>query len=88
MPRQRRLSDNATFSLLTLVLLFLLCVPIAHAAGEATKDLQLEVTINGQKTNLIAAFKHVLGRARSPATVRLTRGRDIAAACGPLAATR
>jgi 23S rRNA (adenine2503-C2)-methyltransferase len=36
----------------------------------------------------IAAFKHVLDRARLPATVRLTRGRDIAAACGQLAATR
>jgi adenine C2-methylase RlmN of 23S rRNA A2503 and tRNA A37 len=30
----------------------------------------------------------VLDRARLPATVRLTRGRDIAAACGQLAATR
>ena len=29
----------------------------------------------------------VLDRARSPSTVRLTRGRDIAAACGQLAAT-
>jgi len=28
----------------------------------------------------------VLDRARLPATVRLTRGRDIAAACGQLAA--
>jgi 23S rRNA (adenine2503-C2)-methyltransferase len=35
----------------------------------------------------IAAFKSVLDRARIPATVRLTRGRDIAAACGQLAAT-
>jgi 23S rRNA (adenine2503-C2)-methyltransferase len=35
----------------------------------------------------IAAFKDVLDRARLPATVRLTRGRDIAAACGQLAAT-
>jgi 23S rRNA (adenine2503-C2)-methyltransferase len=34
----------------------------------------------------IAAFKDVLDRARLPATVRLTRGRDIAAACGQLAA--
>jgi 23S rRNA (adenine2503-C2)-methyltransferase len=34
----------------------------------------------------IDAFKHVLDRARLPATVRLTRGRDIAAACGQLAA--
>jgi adenine C2-methylase RlmN of 23S rRNA A2503 and tRNA A37 len=30
----------------------------------------------------------VLDRARIPVTVRLTRGRDIAAACGQLAASR
>jgi 23S rRNA (adenine2503-C2)-methyltransferase len=36
----------------------------------------------------IAAFKAVLDRARIPATVRLTRGRDIAAACGQLAGRR
>ncbi len=36
----------------------------------------------------IARFKAVLDRARIPATVRLTRGRDIEAACGQLAATR
>jgi 23S rRNA (adenine2503-C2)-methyltransferase len=34
----------------------------------------------------MAAFREVLDRARLPATVRLTRGRDIAAACGQLAA--
>ncbi len=34
----------------------------------------------------IAAFKRVLERGGLPATVRLTRGRDIAAACGQLAA--
>ena len=39
----------------------------------------------GSSRNAIAAFKHVLDRARLPATVRLTRGRDIAAACGQLA---
>jgi 23S rRNA (adenine2503-C2)-methyltransferase len=33
----------------------------------------------------IAAFKAVLDAARLPATVRLTRGRDIDAACGQLA---
>ena len=33
----------------------------------------------------IAAFKAVLDRARVPTTVRLTRGRDIDAACGQLA---
>lgn len=39
----------------------------------------------GSSRDAIAAFKHVLDRARIPATVRLTRGRDIAAACGQLA---
>ncbi len=42
----------------------------------------------GSSRAAIAAFKHVLDRARIPATIRLTRGRDIAAACGQLAATR
>jgi len=36
----------------------------------------------------IAAFKAVLDQARVPSTVRLTRGRDIQAACGQLAAER
>jgi 23S rRNA (adenine2503-C2)-methyltransferase len=40
----------------------------------------------GSSREAIAAFKSVLDRARLPATVRLTRGRDIAAACGQLAA--
>ena len=39
----------------------------------------------GSTRKAIAAFKDVLDRARLPATVRLTRGRDIAAACGQLA---
>ncbi len=43
---------------------------------------------DGSARSTIAAFKAVLDRARLPATVRLTRGRDIAAACGQLAATR
>ena len=43
---------------------------------------------DGSSRDAIAAFKAVLDRARLPATVRLTRGRDIAAACGQLAATR
>jgi 23S rRNA (adenine2503-C2)-methyltransferase len=42
----------------------------------------------GSSREVIAAFKAVLDRARLPSTVRLTRGRDIAAACGQLAATR
>ena len=41
---------------------------------------------DGASRDRIAAFKNVLGAARLPATVRLTRGRDIAAACGQLAA--
>jgi 23S rRNA (adenine2503-C2)-methyltransferase len=40
----------------------------------------------GSSRNAIAAFKAVLDRAGLPATVRLTRGRDIEAACGQLAA--
>ena len=43
---------------------------------------------DGSSREAIDAFKAVLDRARLPATVRLTRGRDIAAACGQLAATR
>ena len=42
---------------------------------------------DGSPRDRIAAFKAVLDRARLPSTVRLTRGRDIAAACGQLAAT-
>jgi 23S rRNA (adenine2503-C2)-methyltransferase len=40
----------------------------------------------GSTRKAIAAFKDVLTGAGVPATVRLTRGRDIAAACGQLAA--
>jgi 23S rRNA (adenine2503-C2)-methyltransferase len=40
---------------------------------------------DGSTRKAIAAFKDVLDRKRLPATVRLTRGRDIAAACGQLA---
>jgi 23S rRNA (adenine2503-C2)-methyltransferase len=40
----------------------------------------------GSTRRAIDAFKSVLDRAHIPATVRLTRGRDIAAACGQLAA--
>jgi 23S rRNA (adenine2503-C2)-methyltransferase len=41
---------------------------------------------DGSSRDAIARFKAVLDRARLPSTVRLTRGRDIAAACGQLAA--
>jgi 23S rRNA (adenine2503-C2)-methyltransferase len=40
----------------------------------------------GSSRERIAAFKAQLDRAHVPATVRLTRGRDIEAACGQLAA--
>ena len=40
----------------------------------------------GSTRNAIAAFRDTLVRAGVPATVRLTRGRDIDAACGQLAA--
>ncbi len=40
----------------------------------------------GSSPKAITAFKAVLHRAGLPATVRLTRGRDIEAACGQLAA--
>jgi 23S rRNA (adenine2503-C2)-methyltransferase len=43
---------------------------------------------DGSSRRAIDAFRATLDRARLPATVRLTRGRDIAAACGQLAATR
>ena len=42
---------------------------------------------DGSSRDTVARFKAVLDHARVPATVRLTRGRDIAAACGQLAAT-
>jgi 23S rRNA (adenine2503-C2)-methyltransferase len=41
----------------------------------------------GSSRAAIAAFKSVLDRSGLPATVRLTRGRDIDAACGQLAAS-
>ncbi len=45
-------------------------------------------TYEGSSRQAIEAFKAVLDRARIPATVRLTRGRDIEAACGQLASIR
>jgi 23S rRNA (adenine2503-C2)-methyltransferase len=43
---------------------------------------------DGSSRKAIDAFAAVLERERVPATVRLTRGRDIAAACGQLAVSR
>jgi 23S rRNA (adenine2503-C2)-methyltransferase len=40
----------------------------------------------GSSRGRISAFRHELERAHVPVTVRLTRGRDIEAACGQLAA--
>jgi 23S rRNA (adenine2503-C2)-methyltransferase len=40
----------------------------------------------GSTRKAIGAFRDVLATASLPVTVRLTRGRDIAAACGQLAA--
>jgi 23S rRNA (adenine2503-C2)-methyltransferase len=42
---------------------------------------------DGSSRRAIDAFRETLVRAGVPATVRLTRGRDIAAACGQLAAS-
>jgi len=41
---------------------------------------------DGSSREAIAQFKEILDAARQPSTIRLTRGRDIAAACGQLAA--
>jgi 23S rRNA (adenine2503-C2)-methyltransferase len=41
---------------------------------------------DGSSRERISAFRYELERARVPVTVRLTRGRDIEAACGQLAA--
>ena len=43
---------------------------------------------DGSSRKAIDAFAGALRSAGVPTTVRLTRGRDIAAACGQLAATR
>ena len=43
---------------------------------------------DGSSRETIERFKAVLTRAGVPAAVRLTRGRDIEAACGQLAAMR
>jgi 23S rRNA (adenine2503-C2)-methyltransferase len=43
--------------------------------------------LTGSGPEAIAAFREVLLARGVPTTVRLTRGRDIAAACGQLAAT-
>jgi 23S rRNA (adenine2503-C2)-methyltransferase len=42
---------------------------------------------DGSSRDRIAGFREELERAHVPVTVRLTRGRDIEAACGQLAAS-
>ena len=42
----------------------------------------------GSSREAIGTFKAVLERRRIPATVRLSRGREIEAACGQLARAR
>jgi len=62
-------------------------VTFSSSSSRATSERFAQI-YDGFSRNTIGAFKHVLDRARLPSTVRLTRGRDIAAACGQLAATR
>jgi hypothetical protein len=58
------------------------------ARGRGSDDQPSNPTgvYDGSSRAAIAAFKAVVDVARVPSTVRLTRGRDIAAACGQLAA--
>ncbi|HKI92046.1 MAG TPA: 23S rRNA (adenine(2503)-C(2))-methyltransferase RlmN [Gaiellaceae bacterium] len=61
-----------------------------EAAGARQEDRPPKAAggghFDGSSRDRIGAFKAVLDRAHVPATVRLTRGRDIEAACGQLAA--
>jgi hypothetical protein len=64
-------------------------MPFAPPAGRpCCRDSTIVILIPQFAAQGQAAFKQVLDRARIPATVRLTRGRDIAAACGQLATAR
>ena len=60
-------------------------IPCSVVRGRAWRFRFPMTFRDGQSRDTIAAFKGELDRARVPATVRLTRGRDIAAACGQLA---
>ena len=55
-----------------------------NPTGSAIHGTPLE----GSPRGAIEEFRNVLQRGGVPATIRLTRGRDIAAACGQLVATR
>jgi 23S rRNA (adenine2503-C2)-methyltransferase len=66
---------------------------LAHALG--TREFKVNLipynptgAFDGSSRKAIDAFALALRSAGVPTTVRLTRGRDIAAACGQLAATR
>ena len=66
--------------------------PISHAQDphESLKEAASRPLgmFEGSTRETIEMFKRELERARIPATVRLTRGRDIEAACGQLATMR
>ncbi len=62
-------------------------LPIARESLKATPSRPLGM-FEASSRATIEAFKRELERARIPATVRLTRGRDIEAACGQLATVR
>jgi 23S rRNA (adenine2503-C2)-methyltransferase len=57
------------------------------AARPDTPPRAADGLYEGSSRDRIAAFRHELERAHVPVTVRLTRGRDIEAACGQLATT-
>ncbi|HEY3970454.1 MAG TPA: hypothetical protein VGL79_03545, partial [Solirubrobacteraceae bacterium] len=57
--------------------------PTPSASGARGNELEM---YDGSSRESIAAFKGALEARGIPATVRLTRGRDIDAACGQLAA--
>ncbi len=62
---------------------------VGEAAGARRADRPPPAArgmFEGSSRERIAAFRTALDRAHVPATVRLTRGRDIEAACGQLAA--
>ena len=61
--------------------------PIAHESLKAAAARPLGM-FEGSPRETIEVFKRELERARIPATVRLTRGRDIEAACGQPATMR
>jgi 23S rRNA (adenine2503-C2)-methyltransferase len=61
-------------------------IPIAREPLKAAASRPLGM-FEGSSRETIETFRRELERARIPATLRLTRGRDIEAACGQLATT-